>query len=148
MEQAQAVVTALGGVDGLARATAESLTEVEGIGPAQAARGLAAILLPLISSLEYEAFVVLFLDTHNRVVDQETLYKRTLNTSMVRIAEVFRGAVRRNYASIVVAHTHPSRDSSPADRGRGQGPALLEWEHVKPPAPSTQQRYSRPSGHR
>ena len=58
--------------------------------------------------------VVLYLDTRNRVVDQETLYKGTLNASMVRIAEVFRGAVRRNCASIVVAHNHPSGDPSPS----------------------------------
>jgi DNA repair protein RadC len=140
LEQAQAVVTALGGVEGLGRATAESLTEVEGIGPAQAARVLAAIelgrrivaapyqeryqirapsdaaaiLLPLIGNLEYESFVVLYLDTRNRVLEHEVLYKGTLNSSMVRIAEVFRGAVRRNCASIIVAHNHPSGDTSPS----------------------------------
>ena len=140
LEQAQAIVAALGGAEGLGRATAESLTELEGIGPAQAARVLAAIelgrrivaapyqeryqirapgdaaaiLLPLIGSLEYESFVVLYLDTRNRVVDQETLYKGTLNASMVRIAEVFRGAVRRNCAAVVVAHNHPSGDPRPS----------------------------------
>jgi DNA repair protein RadC len=58
--------------------------------------------------------MVLYLDTRNRVIDQETLYIGSLNTSLVRISEVFRGAVRRNCASVIVAHNHPSGDPSPS----------------------------------
>jgi len=38
---------------------------------------------------------VLYLDTRNHVIDREVLYKGTLNTTLVRPAEVFRGAIRR-----------------------------------------------------
>ncbi len=58
--------------------------------------------------------MVLYLDTRNRVVDQEVLYVGSLNTSLVRIAEVFRGAVRRNCAAVIVAHNHPSGDPNPS----------------------------------
>jgi len=54
------------------------------------------------------------LDTRNRVTDRETLYKGSLNTSLVRTAEVFRGAVRRNCAAVIVAHNHPSGDPNPS----------------------------------
>ncbi len=74
----------------------------------------AAILIPLIGHQEQEHFVVLYLDTRNRVMDHEVLYKGSLNTSLVRIAEVFRGAIRRNCAAIIVAHNHPSGDPSPS----------------------------------
>lgn len=129
-----------GGLGGLARAEVAQLTAEHGLGPAKAAQLLAAlelgrrllaaapeerfqikrpsdaadILLPLIGYKEQEHFVVLYLDTRNRVLDQEILYKGSLNTSLVRIAEVFRGAIRRNCAAVIVAHNHPSGDPSPS----------------------------------
>ena len=63
---------------------------------------------------EQEHFVVLYLNTRNCVTNEEILYKGSLNTSLVRIAEVFRGAIRRNCASIIVAHNHPSGDPEPS----------------------------------
>jgi len=143
LEQAQGLLVTLGGLDGLLRADEHALREVAGVGPSQAARLLAAlelgrravaeegddhwqirapsdaghILVPMIGRQERECFVVLFLDTRNRVIDQEVLYQGTINTSLVRTAEVFRAAVRRNCTSIIVAHNHPSGsvDPSPED---------------------------------
>jgi DNA repair protein RadC len=129
-----------GGLAGLARASFAQLTDVRGLGPAKASQLMAAfelgrrlmaeapeeryqirspsdashILLPLIGHKEQEHFVVLYLDTRNHVVDQEILYKGSLNTSLVRTAEVFRGAVRRNSAAVIVAHNHPSGDPHPS----------------------------------
>lgn len=129
-----------GGLAGLSRVDLAQLGQVHGLGPAKAAQLLAAlelgrrlmaeapeerfqirapqdaanILIPLIGHQEQEHFVVLYLDTRNRVTDREILYKGSLNTSLVRIAEVFRGAIRRNCAAIIVAHNHPSGDPSPS----------------------------------
>ncbi len=129
-----------GGLAGLARASFAQLTDVRGLGPAKASQLMAAfelgrrlmaeapeeryqirspsdashILLPLIGHKEQEHFVVLYLDTRNRVNDQEILYKGSLNTSLVRTAEVFRGAIRRNSAAVIVAHNHPSGDPHPS----------------------------------
>jgi DNA repair protein RadC len=129
-----------GGLAGLARADFAQLTAERGLGPAKTSQLLAAfelgrrltleapeervqirspsdashILLPLIGHKEQENFMVLYLDTRNRVTDQEVLYKGSLNTSLVRTAEVFRGAVRRNCASIIVSHNHPSGDPNPS----------------------------------
>lgn len=140
LEQAQGILAAVDGLRGLARADQHVLGEVQGIGSAQAARVMAALelgrrlmaespegrwqirapsdaanmLMPLIGHREQECFVVLYLDTRNRVMDREILYQGTLNSSLVRIVEVFRGAARRNCASIVVAHNHPSGDPSPS----------------------------------
>lgn len=55
-----------------------------------------------------------FLPKDEVLPDREILYRGTLNTSIVRIADVFRGAIRRNCAEIIVAHSHPSGDSSPS----------------------------------
>ena len=80
----------------------------------RAPQDVANILIPLIGHQEQEHFVVLYLDTRNRVTDREVLYKGTLNTAPVRIAEVFRGAIRRQCASIIIGHNHPSSDPSPS----------------------------------
>lgn len=140
LQQAEMLVVRFPKLDQLAQASEAELLEVDGIGKAQAARLKAAlelgqrfistryedryqirapqdaanILIPFIGRQEQEHFVVLYLDTRNRVLDREVLYKGTLNTSIVRIAEVFRGAIRRNCAAIIVAHNHPSGDPSPS----------------------------------
>jgi len=140
LTMASRVLGTFGGLAGLARASFAQLTEVRGLGPAKTSQLMAAfelgrrlmaeapeeryqirspsdashILLPLIGHKEQEHFVVLYLDTRNRVNDQEILYKGSLNTSLVRTAEVFRGAVRRNSAAVIVAHNHPSGDPHPS----------------------------------
>jgi DNA repair protein RadC len=84
--------------------------EIQIRSPEDAAR----ILLPMLSYQEQENFTILYLNTRNHVVDKEILYRGSLNTSLVRIAEVFKGAVRRNCAAIIVAHNHPSGDPEPS----------------------------------
>jgi DNA repair protein RadC len=43
-----------------------------------------------------------------------SLYKGSLNSSLVRVGEVYKEALRRNSAAIIVAHNHPSGDVSPS----------------------------------
>ena len=66
------------------------------------------------SVLEQESMRVILLDTRNRVLSTQTVYQGSLNTTMVRIAELFREAIRGNCAAIIVAHNHPSGDPSPS----------------------------------
>ena len=74
----------------------------------------AQLLMAEIGHLEQEHFRVLYLDTRSRLLGSETLYVGSLNTSHVRVAEVFREAIRRNCASIMIAHNHPSGDPTPS----------------------------------
>jgi len=74
----------------------------------------ASILIPQMGHLEQEELRVMLLDTRNRVIDVVTIYKGSVNTAMVRIAEVLRPAVRLNCPAIIVAHNHPSTDTSPS----------------------------------
>lgn len=140
LSMANRLLASFGGLAGLSRADFAQLAAEHGVGPAKTAQIHAAlelgrrlmaespeerwqirapsdaahILMPVMSHQEQEHFAVLFLDTRNRVTDREILYKGSLNTSLVRVAEVFRGAVRRNCASVIVAHNHPSGDPSPS----------------------------------
>jgi len=140
MDTAITLMKEFGGLAQIATAEVAQLTAVHGVGKAQAARIKAALelgrrvlesqmgekyhirspgdaanlLMGYIGREEQECFVVLYLDTRNRIVEREILYRGTLNTSIVRIAEVFRGAVRRNVKSIIVGHNHPSGDANPS----------------------------------
>jgi DNA repair protein RadC len=66
------------------------------------------------SHLEQEHFKVLTPDTRNRVLADTTLYIGCLNTSHIRVGAVFREAVKRNAAAIIVVHNHPSDDPTPS----------------------------------
>jgi len=66
------------------------------------------------SLLEQEHLRVMMLDTKNRVLGSPTVYVGSLNTSMIRVGELFREAIRSNSASVIVAHNHPSGDPTPS----------------------------------
>ena len=120
--------------------TAEELREVQGIGQVAACRILAAIelgrrltgkledrpsisspaaaaalLTPFLGGKEQEYLYVVLLDSRNRVMGEPILiYKGSVNTSLIRTAEVVRPAVRANASGILIAHSHPSGDPSPS----------------------------------
>lgn len=64
--------------------------------------------------LKQEHFVVLLLDTKKQVIAHETIFVGSLNASIVHPREVFRAAIKRNCASIICAHNHPSGDPTPS----------------------------------
>lgn len=64
--------------------------------------------------LDKEHFVLLFLDTKNKVIGRETVSIGTINQGLVHPREVFKAAIRRGAVSIIGAHNHPSGDSTPS----------------------------------
>jgi DNA repair protein RadC len=75
---------------------------------------LAERLLPAMGQLEREELRSVLLNTRNAVTGMETVYAGNLAGSSVRVGEVFRPAVRRQAAAMVVVHNHPSGDPSPS----------------------------------
>lgn len=67
-----------------------------------------------IRSSDKENFVVLFLDTQNSIVGKEIISVGTLNASLVHPREVFRTAIIKKCASVIVAHNHPSGSLEPS----------------------------------
>lgn len=120
--------------------TYQELISVKGIGEAKAITILAVIELAIrmhthsleedifikspddVSNLlmekmryyQQEHFVVLYLSTKNMVIHQETMFKGSLNTSIVHPREVYKEAVKRSAAAIICVHNHPSGDPSPS----------------------------------
>lgn len=74
----------------------------------------AQILMPILAHREQEYLMVMVLDTRNRMLDIVEIYHGSLNASMVRVGEVFKPALQRNAASILVSHNHPSTDPTPS----------------------------------
>ena len=128
------------GLAGLQQAEAAELALEHGLGPAKAAQVKAALTLgqriatlqpelrPSISEpedvvrllgaemglLEQEELRVLLLNTKNQVQAVTTVYRGNVNATQVRVAELFRDAVRRNCPAVVAVHNHPSGDPTPS----------------------------------
>lgn len=75
---------------------------------------VAALLMAEMGHLDQEHLRTVLLDTKNRVQAVHTVYIGTLNCSTVRIGELFKEALRRNSAALVLCHNHPSGDTSPS----------------------------------
>jgi len=149
---AESLLQECGGVAGLRHARFEDLRGRHGIGEAKAAQLLAAVELGRrfakaelsgrraigspadvadllayeIGGREQEHLIAVLLDTRNRLLRTVEIYVGSLNTSVVRIGEVFREAVRYNAAAVIVAHNHPSGDPSPSPEDVAVTRALVE----------------------
>jgi DNA repair protein RadC len=152
LQLAQVLLMDVGGVCGLRAMPIEALCLRRGMGEAKAARLKAGLELGIrsagisaetrqvvqgpedvadllryeMASLEQEEFRVVLLDTRNRVVRTIQLYHGSLNTSLVRVGEVFRDAVRMNAAAIILVHNHPSGDPSPSPEDVAVTGAIVE----------------------
>ena len=61
-----------------------------------------------------ELFIVLDLDTKNRIIDKRLVSMGLLDASLVHPREVFRGAIANSAAAVILAHNHPSGDTTPS----------------------------------
>jgi DNA repair protein RadC len=136
----QRLLNTFGGISGLHRADFDEVCNQRGIGQAKAAQIKAALELGYrlsiespedrkaihspqdaadlvkyeMSALEQEELWVMLLDTRNRVLRIDTIYRGSLNSSQVRVGELFKNAIRRAAAAIIVVHNHPSGDPTPS----------------------------------
>jgi DNA repair protein RadC len=140
LDMAQRLLSTHHGLGGLARASCGELATERGIGTAKAAQMLAAfelgkrllvaspddrpqvtspadaanLLMAEMATLEQEHLRTLLLDTKHRVLASPTVYVGNVNTSVIRVAELFREAIRLNCVALIVAHNHPSGDPTPS----------------------------------
>jgi DNA repair protein RadC len=74
----------------------------------------AELLKPFIGNLDHEELWVTVLNRRNRVVQFVRLYQGSVNSSQVRVGEVFRQAIIEQASAIIIAHNHPSQDPTPS----------------------------------
>lgn len=73
-----------------------------------------ALLRGEMEDLEQEQMRVINFDSRQHVLSTSLIYQGNINTILVRMAELFKPAVRENAHAILVAHNHPSGDPSPS----------------------------------
>lgn len=141
MMTSQKLLSRFGNLKGIANASVEELTQIKGIGPAKATQIKAALEFsrrleadaiekpqPVLKSPEdvvtevrsqlkgkkKEHFLVLCLDTRNRLINRKLVSMGSLDTTVVHPREVFKEAVSSCAASVIFAHNHPSGDPEPS----------------------------------
>jgi DNA repair protein RadC len=77
-------------------------------------RDMAALLMVEMSHLDQEQLRVACLDTKNKLQRIHTVYKGSLNTSLIRVGEVFKEPLKLNSAAVILAHNHPSGEPEPS----------------------------------
>jgi DNA repair protein RadC len=140
VQLAQQLLVEYEGWPGLQRASVHDLAQHHGIGETKAATVKAALeigrrlqlaeyaqhfqvkspadvaqlLMLEMSHLDQEHLRTVLLDTKSRVQKITTVYIGSLNTSLVRVGELFRDAIKRNSAALIVVHNHPSGEATPS----------------------------------
>jgi len=140
VQLAQQLLTERGGWPGLLRAEYADLCRRHGLGEAKTAAlkaaleigrrlllteheqrvqiksptDVAQLLMLEMSHLDQEHLRTVLLDTKNRVQAISTVYIGSLNASLIRVGEIFKDALKRNSAALIVVHNHPSGDPTPS----------------------------------
>lgn len=138
MDLAADLLTHFGSLEAVRKATLAELETVAGIGPTRAAAITSALelgrrlcqplpeqpqvrspqdamdLLQEMGWLEQEELRVLLLDTKCRVQRMVTVYVGNVGCAVIRIAELFREAIRDQSVAVILAHNHPSGDPTPS----------------------------------
>ncbi len=140
VEVAEGILARFGGdVQRIYKAHVAELASIRGVGQQTAVRIKAALALgnrlhepagerPVINSpadaaalvqhemslLEQEYLKVMLLDARNRVTDIIEVYHGSVNSSQVRVGELFKPAIQRMAPAILIVHNHPSQDPTPS----------------------------------
>ncbi len=139
LDLAREVLRGSGGLGGLLGSSSQELRRM-GVGPAKAASLLATVELArrmaraelperdllthpeavaTFLALRYglqgqEVMGALFLDTRNRLIQDNEIFRGTLNRAAVEPRAILKQGLLRNAAGFVLFHTHPSGDPSPS----------------------------------
>lgn len=150
------VLAEAGGLRGLARASALDLSRRYGVGPATAARVVAAVelgrrsvvraspvrvqvaapadaaryLLPRYGAADVEQAGVLLLDARHRVLHARVLTRGTVDATPMHPRDVFREAALAGAAAVVLFHNHPSGDPLPSPEDVALTQRMIDAGHL------------------
>lgn len=138
-ELAEKILIEINGIENLSNVTINSLLKIKGIGVKKASTILASIELSkrMIKKLNYkekitdskklveyfktilkdelqEYFYAVYLNSQNQILEIKSLFKGTLNYSLVHPREVFKYAYLNSASAIILVHNHPSGDVTPS----------------------------------
>ena len=140
VELSQDILNYFQGLKGLVNLSVEELNKIKGVGLAKAAQIIAitelskrihvarghkkpviqtpqdvvSIIMPKLRFLTQEVFGLVLLDIKNKVIATPYISKGGLNSSIVHPREVFKEAIKRSSAAIILFHNHPSGVPTPS----------------------------------
>lgn len=142
LEISRELISNEGNLAMLATKTADSLQKISGIGKDKAATLVAAfelsrrilsqakwfsnqkvtspqeiadIFIPMLRDDTKERFIVVCLNSSNKIIKHETISIGSLNSSVVHPREIFKVAIDCSSASIILIHNHPSGNPEPSN---------------------------------
>lgn len=130
----------VGGLDGLLHINLEDVKKIKGIKDVKACqimammelfkrfrtlksvnefkvsspKDISELLINEMNNLNQEVLKLILLNTKNTVIGVKDVFKGSLNSSIVHPREIFREAVQRGSANIIICHNHPSGDPTPS----------------------------------
>ena len=140
LQMAQGLLDRFGGLAGLLNTGDQALHSVKGLGHAKRAEMLAVMELAKRATAQqlrerevfdhpgavkhylqlhlghrpHEIFAVLFLDSQNRLIAMEEMFRGTLSQTSVYPREVLIEALARSAASVILCHNHPRGVAEPS----------------------------------
>jgi len=127
-------------IEKLSEMTLIELQEIDGIGPAKAMQIVALFEFnkrhsfskveakpiktakdvydychPKLNGADKEHFMILHLNTRNRIIKDEIVSIGTLNSFIIHPREVFKSAIKESSNAIILVHNHPSGDTEPSE---------------------------------
>jgi len=156
IDVAREMLAAYGSLAEVAGREVVELAKLSGIGPAKAARLVAAFELtrrlrartpgarivlsgpaeayaafgPLMEDLKREVFRIALLDAQNGLLRDRVISQGTLSASLVHPREVFKPAILESAASVILLHNHPSGDPTPSREDIRLTRQLVECAHL------------------
>ena len=142
LEISRELISNEGNLAKLATRTVDSLQKVSGIGKDKAAtleaafelsrrilsqakwfsnqkvtspQEIAEIFIPMLRDDTKERFIVVCLNSSNKIIKHETISIGNLNSSVVHPREIFKVAIDCSSASIILIHNHPSGNPEPSN---------------------------------
>lgn len=76
---------------------------------------IASIFIPILRDEVKENFIVICLNSANKIIKYEIISVGNLNASVVHPREVFKVAIDNNSANVILLHNHPSGNPVPSN---------------------------------
>ncbi len=77
-------------------------------------KDIADIFIPLLRDELKERFLLVCLNSANKIIKFETISVGSLNSSVVHPREIFKVAIENSSASVILLHNHPSGNREPS----------------------------------
>lgn len=152
LQLAQQLISSFGSMHGIGEATISELCSIKGLGQAKALQLKAAINLGLraarkalpikyridiplhaynlvreeLESEKRELLIIILKDIKNFVITHHVVSIGTLTQTLVHPREIFNPAIRHNASSLILAHNHPSGDTTPSKEDLEMTNQLIE----------------------